>query len=108
MSERTKQRLRRNSTYGKEPTEKQVVEALNRSGLVVPPIYVAVKSPTQDGGTYGDEAIRLHMIPPGARDTVSRYEVADKLRELAAVVAGTISTEELAGADIVLLFRKKR
>ena len=78
------------------------------SAIRVPPIHVAVKHPTGDGGSYGDEATRLNVRPPGARDTVSRYEVADKLRELADVVAGTVSVDELAGAQIVLLLTKKK
>lgn len=80
----------------------------------IPKVAVGIRVAPNDyegGGeswTHGDEVISVDVNCVGpARRPVSRYEVADKLRELADVVAHTRGNP-IEEATIVVLFRKPR
>lgn len=77
--------------------------------LIIPPIQVSVHSKEHgdDGaGHYGDVLIEK---PVFVGNRLGRFEVANKLRELAEVIAGTEYGEgDIAGADVFVLLRRSR
>jgi hypothetical protein len=79
--------------------------------LHVPPIQVAIKSPTRDGGSFGDELTQVLVNNDGRgflNSYLARSATAEALRTLAKYIVGTEGGADIDSAEITVLFRHRK